>query len=59
MLSHEPWILDDRRRMNLLRRVEIHAVGIGEVSGGFLKGVAAVGGGRVRRIAPEGSAQAR
>jgi hypothetical protein len=57
--SHEPWILDDLRRMNLLRRVEIHAVGIGEVSGRFLKGVAAVGGGRVRRIAPEGEDSAQ
>jgi hypothetical protein len=48
--SQESWILDDLRRMNLLRRVEIHAVGIGEVSGGFLQQIADLGGGRVRRI---------
>jgi hypothetical protein len=51
--SEESWILDDLRRMNRLRRVEIHAVGIGEASGGFLQQVADLGQGRVRQIATE------
>lgn len=49
--SQERWILDDLRRMNLLRRVEIHVVGIGEASGAFLQEIAAIGEGRVRLIA--------
>jgi hypothetical protein len=48
--SQEEWILDDLHRMNLLRRVEIHAVGIGEASNGLLHQIVNIGGGRVRRI---------
>ena len=53
--SQESWILDDLRRMNLLRRVEIHAVGIGEASGGFLRQIADIGNGGVRQIASTGT----
>jgi len=54
--SNETWIVDDLHRMNFLRRVEIHAVGIGEVSGGFLQQVANAGDGRVRQIATDAPA---
>jgi hypothetical protein len=51
--SEWPYILDDLARMNLIRRVEIHAVGIGEVSSGWLAQLVALGGGRVRQIAAD------
>lgn len=51
--SHDSWILDDLRRLNLLRRVEIHCVGLGEANGWLLAEVAKLGHGRVRTIAPD------
>jgi hypothetical protein len=45
-----PYILEDVERMNLIRRVEIHAVGIGEVNAGWLGRLVALGGGRLRQI---------
>jgi hypothetical protein len=51
--SEERWILDDLRRMNLLRHVEINVIGIGEASAGFLQQIATVGNGRLRQIQTE------
>ena len=43
-------LLEDLQRMNLFRQVEIHCVGIGEASRGFLATLANTGLGRVRMI---------
>jgi hypothetical protein len=48
--SNWNYILEDLERMNMIRRVEIHAVGIGEVSAGWLQKLVALGGGRLRQI---------
>lgn len=43
-------LLQDVRRMNMFRQVEIHCVGIGEASRGFLSQIAGAGLGHVRMI---------
>ena len=43
-------LLEDLQRMNIFRQVEIHCVGIGEASRGFLATLANTGLGRVRMI---------
>jgi hypothetical protein len=43
-------LLEDVQRMNLFRQVEIHCIGIGEATQGFLSQISATGLGRVRMI---------
>ncbi len=44
------YLLDDVRRMNLFRRVELHCIGIGDVQIGFLKMLADIGLGQTVQI---------
>lgn len=48
-------LLEDLQRMNLFRQVEIHCIGIGEASEGFLSQISATGLGRVRMVGKGGS----
>ncbi|MEM8883860.1 MAG: hypothetical protein AAGD14_07325 [Planctomycetota bacterium] len=43
-------LLEDLQRMNLFRQVEVHCIGIGEASRGYLSSLANAGLGRVRMI---------
>lgn len=43
-------LIDDVRRMNLLRKAEIHTISIGEADHGLMRGLAEVGHGRHRSI---------
>ncbi len=44
------WLLDDLRRLNLFRHVEVHCIGLGEYDPRLLEAIAYVGKGRFRRI---------
>ncbi len=46
----EEFILSDLKRMNMFRKCEIHAIAIGEASGGLLQGISEIGMGTVTRI---------
>jgi len=46
------WLLDDLRRLDLFRHVEIHCVGLGEYDPRLLQAIARVGHGAFRRIPP-------
>ena len=48
--DHRLYLFEDVQRMNLFRQVEIHCVGVGEASKGFLEALAGNGLGRVRMI---------
>ena len=52
------YLIDDVRRMNLLRQAEIHCVGIGEVDDALLQAIAEIGGGRFRRVGEAASGAA-
>ncbi|MHC4851690.1 MAG: hypothetical protein ACYTF5_06690, partial [Planctomycetota bacterium] len=47
-------MMDDFQRLNLFRKVQIHCVGIGEADQGLLDKIAAIGLGRVVKIAQPG-----
>lgn len=47
------WLLDDVRRLNLFRHVEIHCVGLGEYDPRLLQAIARAGNGRFRRVPAE------
>ena len=49
-----PHLLEDLRRMNLFRGVEIHCIGTGEVTMDLLEGIAAAGLGNAKQIASGG-----
>ncbi len=44
------WLLDDLRRLNLFRHVEVHCIGLGDYDPRLLEAIAYVGKGRFRRI---------
>ncbi len=48
----QSWLLDDLRRLDLFRHVEIHCVGLGEYDPRLLQAIAHVGQGSFRRIPP-------
>ena len=47
------WLLDDLRRLNLLRHVEIHCVGLGEYDPRLLQAMARAGKDRFGRVPAE------
>jgi hypothetical protein len=49
----DTWLLDDVRRLNLFRKVEIHCVGLGEHDPKLLAWLARTGIGRFRRVGKE------
>ena len=49
-------LLDDVRRMNLFREVELHCVAIGEVRMGFVEELAWIGMGKAVRVGDQGGA---
>jgi len=48
--ANQRYLLEDVQRMNLFRQVEIHCIGIGEATQGFLSQISATGLGRVRMV---------
>ena len=50
---HGHHMLDDIRRLNMFRKVEIHCVGIGEAEEGTLRAIAAIGRGKLRFVGRE------
>jgi len=48
--ANNRYLLEDIQRMNLFRQVEIHCIGIGEATRGFLAQISATGLGRVRMV---------
>ena len=45
--DQDDWLVQDVRRMNVLRRIKIHCIGLGEANKGLLERLAEIGNGQV------------
>ncbi len=44
------WLVDDVKRLNLFRKMEIHCIGLGEARMGLLRRIAALGLGKTKKV---------